>query len=306
MSITDQFSLGINTGFAVNRYSEHDEWIRIVGDILGLRYVQLTADMINVNLPTSIISSETKLILKSCAKYDVNITSTFTGAFTRVNHLAHPNPEIRKYWISWFKKFVDLSADLGCTSMGSHFGIFTHLDNKSKTRRLERRRQNIEGWHEIADHAKRRGLKYLTWEPMSINREQGETLAEARKLQDDVNKGSPLPVKLCLDVDHGDISSKNKKDTDPYVWLAEFAEEAPLIHLKQSHENKSGHWPFIEQHNKIGRIIPEKVISTLKENSTNFIELLLELSFREREPSDSTVIEVLKESVNYWRDTVPN
>ena len=27
-----QFALGINTGFAVNRYAEHDEWIRIVGD----------------------------------------------------------------------------------------------------------------------------------------------------------------------------------------------------------------------------------------------------------------------------------
>ena len=87
-----QFSLGINTGFAVNRYSEHEEWIRIVGDSLGLRYAQITADMLNVNLPADIVISDTKVILKNCKKYNVKINSSFTGAFTRVNHLAHPNP----------------------------------------------------------------------------------------------------------------------------------------------------------------------------------------------------------------------
>jgi len=292
-----QFSLGINTGFAVNRYSEHEEWIRIVGDSLGLRYAQITADMLNVSLPADIIISETKAILKNCKKYNVKINSSFTGAFTRVNHLAHPNPEIRKYWILWFKKFVDLSVDLGCTSMGSHFGIFTKFDETSLSRRNERRRQNIEGWHEIADYAKQKGLQYLTWEPMSISREQGETLLETQRLQKDVNDNAPLPFKLCLDVDHGNIMSENKDDTDPYVWLKEFCHESPLIHLKQSSENKSGHWPFTKENNKLGRIIPEKVISTIKENTDQPIELILELSFREREPSDSTVVEVLKESV---------
>ena len=39
---------------------------------------------------------------------------------------------------------------------------------------------------------------------MSISREQGETIPETRKLQQDVNDGAPLPFKICLDVDHGD------------------------------------------------------------------------------------------------------
>jgi D-erythrulose 1-phosphate 3-epimerase len=304
MNISEQFSLGINTGFAVNRFSEHDEWLHIVGDCLDLRFVQLTADMVNVSLPAKIVIGEIKSIKESCLRYNVKISSTFTGAFTRVNHLAHPNPEIRKFWISWFKKFVDLSIELDCTSMGSHFGIFTHSDNINIIKRNERRKQNIEGWHEIADYAKERGLSYLTWEPMSVSREQGETIVEARRLQNDVNRRSPLPIKLCLDVDHGDVTSKSTRDTDPYIWLEEFADESPLVHLKQSYANKSGHWPFTKEHNKKGRITPEKVVSTLKENTSNPIELLLELSFREREPIDSTVVEILKESVKYWRQTV--
>jgi hypothetical protein len=76
--------------------------------------------------------------------------------------------------------------------------------------------------------------------------------------------------------------------------------------LKQSHLSKSGHWRFVSEHNQIGRIHPEKVIKTLIEKNVDEVELLLELSFREREPSDSTVVEVLKESVDFWRSSVTN
>jgi len=306
MEVPNNYRLGINTGFAVNRYSEPEEWLRIVGNELELRIVQLTADMLNVDLPGAVVANQVKRILKACQLYDVKISSTFTGAFTRVNHLAHPDKEIREHWIAWFKKFVDLSVDLGSDSMGSHFGIFTHKDNNNPIEREIRRKQNIDCWHEVASYAKHKGLKFLTWEPMSISREQGEIINEARKLQSDVNINSPLPFKMCLDVDHGDLSSNDPRDTNPYSWLEEFAAISPLVHLKQSHLNKSGHWPFTAEHNKIGRIQPDKVIKTLLDNKNDEVDLILELSFREREPEDSSVIEVLKESVQFWRPFVVN
>ena len=306
INIPEGYRLGINTGFAVNRYAEPEEWIRIVGEELELKVVQFTADMLNVDLPASVIANQVNRIQKLCEVYDIEISSTFTGAFTRVNHLAHPDQEIRKHWINWFKRFVDLSVDLGCVSMGSHFGIFTHRDNHNPIERKRRRQQNIDGWHEIAFYAKEKGLKFLTWEPMSISREQGEIISEARRLQYDVNVNSPLPFKICLDVDHGDLSSMDPRDTDPYSWLQEFAIDSPLIHLKQSHVNKSGHWPFIAEHNNVGRIQPEKVINTLINQNIDNVDFILELSFREREPTDSNVVEVLKESVSFWRSSVKN
>jgi sugar phosphate isomerase/epimerase len=302
----NDYRLGINTGFAVNRYPEPEEWIRIVGEDLELKVVQFTADMLNVDLPAKVIKNQVDRIQKTCEFYDIDISSTFTGAFTRVNHLAHPDYEIRQHWIKWFKKFVDLSVDLGCDSMGSHFGIFTHRDNNNQDGRQKRRQENIDAWHEVAFYAKEKGLKFLTWEPMSISREQGEVISEARKLQNDVNINSPLPFKICLDVDHGDVSSSDPRDTDPYSWLQEFAVDSPLIHLKQSHVNKSGHWPFIAEHNEIGRIQPDKVVKILMDEHINKVDLILELSFREREPFDSSVIEVLKESVQFWRSSIPN
>ena len=300
------FSLGINTGFAVNRYSEPEEWVRIVGEELDLRFVQLTADMLNPDLGTKICQSQIRKILAACQKYDVDITSTFTGAFTRVNHLAHPDPDVRNHWLNWFKRYVDISADLGARSMGSHFGIFTHRDDRSPQVREERRKQNIDGWHKIGVYARQRGLEFLSWEPMSITREQGETIASTHELQRDGNAGAPIDFRICLDVDHGDVSSSNPDDTDPYKWLSEFAGDAPQIHLKQSSTDKGGHWPFTAGHNKIGRILPEKVLETLKSNGAKNAELILELGFREREPTDSTVVEVLQESVAYWRPHVPH
>ena len=35
------FSLGINTGFALNRYSEPEEWTRIVGEVLNYHYMHM-------------------------------------------------------------------------------------------------------------------------------------------------------------------------------------------------------------------------------------------------------------------------
>ena len=78
------------------------------------------------------------------------------------------------------------------------------------------------------------------------------------------------------------------------------------MHLKQSSANKGGHWPFTAQHNAEGRIVPTRVLDTLRANGAGDTELIFELSFREREPADSTVVQVLRESVDYWRVAVPD
>ena len=43
-----------------------------------------------------------------------------------------------------------------------------------------------------------------------------------------------------------------------------------------------------------------------KENNIDDTQLVLELSFRERQPIDNNVIKVLKESVDFWRTEVHN
>ena len=294
------FRLGINTGFAVNRYSEPEEWTAVLKKV-GASYAQFTADLLNVSLPDTIINNQLARIKNSCEKNSIEIRSAFTGAFTRVNHLAHPDKEVRDYWIEWFKRYVDLAIELGASSMGSHMGIFTMKDNLDPVKREERSHQNIENWHEIAKYAKEKGLKYITWEPMSISREQGETIEETRRLQKMINTNAPIPFKICLDVDHGDLSSPNPDDTDPYKWLENFCSESPQIHLQN---NKSGHFPFLPEYNKEGKIKADEYIAALKKHGVEDVDLILELSFKERQPQDSSVIHSLSESVKYWQESI--
>ncbi len=296
--------LGINTGFAVNRFAEHFVWTNIIKEKLELDNVQITADLINMYLPDKLLLKTVKEINKYVKKYNLNIASTFTGAFTRVNHLSHPDKYIRDYWIKWFKRFVDVTIDLGATSMGSHFGIQTLKDVSNEKTFYQRRLQNIECWHEIGEHAKKRGLKFLTWEPMSIKREYGETIKSTQSLQKEINLNSPIPFYLCLDVDHGDVTSSDPDDTDPYIWIDKLINATKIVHLKQSYGNKSGHWPFTKEHNEKGIIHPKKIQNALKKNKVEDIDLVLELSFRERDPIDKLTIDTLKESVSFWKDNL--
>ena len=115
--------------------------------------------------------------------------------------------------------------------------------------------------------------------------------------------GSAIPIKICLDVEHGDVSSPNPDDTNPYAWLREFAVHSPLIHLKQSLQS-GGQATFLPEYNAKGKVEPQKVIETLREAGCTEALLLLELSFREREPFDSRILDDLKASVEYWRTVV--
>ena len=294
------YKLGLNTGFAVNRYSNPEAWIKLVNRC-GIDSVQFTADLLNPSLPPKIIKEQLKIIKNLCKTYNIKVTSTFTGAFTRLNHLAHPDKQTRNYWIEWFKKFAEITIELDSKTMGSHFGILTIEEYFDKKKFTERKKSNIENWHKIAEYAKKIGIETILWEPMSVGREYGETIEKCKELQKEINYKSPLPFKICLDVDHGDVSSSNPDDTNPYKWLETFCTESPVIHLKQSSSNKSGHWPFTEEFNKNGKIKPAKILEILEAKKIKDVDLILELSFREREPWDSSIESALVQSVNYWK-----
>ena len=295
------YKLAINTGFAVNRYPLAEEWIDLVANKLEVKYVQFTSDLLNPYLPEKIYFKEAENIQKLISKNDLIKNSTFTGAFTRLNHLGHPDENIQNYWINWFKKFIDFSVLVNAESMGSHLGIMSALENKDPNLRKNRLDKVIKNWHVIGDYAQKKGLKFLSWEPMSIGREFGQTINECEIIQKKLNTNTPIPFKICLDVDHGDSSSKNPRDTNPYEWIKYFSKDICYLHLKQSIKNKLGHWPFIKKYNEEGKINPNKIVNLMNSLSMNNIPLILELSFKEREPYDSLVEEQVRESFEYWK-----
>lgn len=294
-------SLSLNTNPLVNRFAQPETLIETVARQIRIRDLQLTHEFINPGWPASTIAQLTRRMNKSLLKTGVRVTSGMTGPYGRLNHFGHPDISVRRYYIEWFKIFADIIAELGGEAIGSQFAIFTYDDYNDPLRRENLTDIAINCWAEVAEHAKSAGLSYLFWEPMSVGREFGETipacLALQRRLTD---MHMAIPMKMMADIDHGDVTSVDPCDYDPYAWAEAVPIYSPIIHIKQSMSDKGGHRPFTLQYNRQGRIQPEPLLSALTRGGAIDNEICLELSFKEREPTDSQVVADIAESVAFW------
>lgn len=295
------FTLSISTNPLVNRFAWPKELIETIGRQIGIGHVQMTHEFVNPSWPAKTLAPLVSQMASACAAEGVKITSMMTGPYGRLNHFAHPDGAVRDYYVQWFKTMADVAADLDCPVIGTQFAILTYSDYDDAGRRAAMMQIALDCWREVADHAARRGLKWLLWEPMSVGREIGHTLEDCAAVQDWIDAaGLPIPLRPMVDIDHGDVSSPNPDDTDPFAWARAFATRSPIIHIKQSSMNKGGHWPFTKAYNENGRIQPDPLIAEIRKGGGGDNELCLELAFREREPTDRQVVAAMRESVEFW------
>lgn len=295
------FTLSLNTNPLVNRFAEPDDLIDTVARAIRLRDLQLTHEFINPSWPAPVIRRMTRQMDRALQRTGVRVTSGMTGPYGRLNHFGHPDPEVRRYYVDWFKTFADIIGDLGGHSVGTQFAILTYRDHDDPARREDLIRVAIDCWAEVAEHAKAAGLSFVFWEPMSIGREFGETIEAALALQDKLTAaGMAVPMWMMADIDHGDVTSANADDFDPYAWARAVPSVSPIIHIKQSLMDKGGHRPFTAEFNAKGRIQPEPLLDAFRAGGGKDNEVCLELSFKEREPNDREVIPQIAESVACW------
>lgn len=294
-------TLSLNTNPLVNRFAEPHDLIDAIARDIRIRDIQLTHEFINPSWPAPVIRRLTRDMTAALHRTGARVTSGMTGPYGRLNHFGHPDQDVRRYYVDWFKTFADIIADLGGTSVGTQFAIFTYRDYDDPQRRADLLQIAIDCWAEVADHAKAAGLTYVFWEPMSVGREFGETIAECLKLQDRLTAADmAVPMWMMADIDHGDVTSTNPDDTDPYAWARAVPKVSPIIHIKQSMMDKSGHRPFTAEFNAKGAIQPAPLLKAFAEGGAVDNEICLELSFKEREPNDRQVIAQIAESVAFW------
>ena len=293
-----KINFGLHLGFAITRYPEPEAWTKLVRQEFDVSHVQFISDLLPPELDEAIVEEQIKKINDCADKYDIKIDNTFTSP--RYNFIGHPNPEISEYWFNWLKKFIVITSKLNGKGTGSVLGIQSVKSSETDSNANEN--YLIEKWKELAQYAKRYHLEYLLWEPMSIKREFGETIEKTEVIHKKLNNAnSGIPIKICYDVDHGDVSSQNPEDLNPYAWLKRIGRDSPVIHMKQRTMNVNGHKPFTKEYNQAGLIHPKKVIKELEKLDIDEVYIYLELSFREREPYESDVVKVLRQSVEYWR-----
>lgn len=295
------YSLALNTNPLVNRFAEPEDLIHAIAHRIKIRDVQLTHEFINPAWPSPVIHRLCAKMGHALRQTGVRITSGMTGPYGRLNHFGHPDADVRAYYLGWFKTFCDIIADLGGQAVGTQFAIFTYRDYDDALRRADLIAAALDHWAALAEHAKSAGLEFLFWEPMSIGREFGHTINAALELQERIDAmGLSVPLRMMADIDHGDITSANPEDYDPYAWARAVPRHSPIIHIKQSLMDKGGHRPFTPEFNARGVIEPARLLATLDAGGGQDNEICLELSFKEREPNDRQVIEQIAQSVDFW------
>ncbi|MDH5423122.1 MAG: sugar phosphate isomerase/epimerase, partial [Acidimicrobiia bacterium] len=229
------FTLSLNTNPLVNRFAEPDDLIDTVARDIRLRDLQLTHEFINPGWPAPVVGRLTRQMDRALQRTGVRVTNGMTGPYGRLNHFGHPDADVRRYYIDWFKTFADIIGDLGGLSVGTQFAIFTYRDFDDPARRAEMIDVALDCWAEVAEHAKSAGLSFVFWEPMSIGREFGETIEAALALQERLSAADmAVPMWMMADIDHGDVTSANADDFDPYAWARAVPLVSPIIHIKQS------------------------------------------------------------------------
>ncbi len=295
-----KINLGLHMGFASTRFNNPKIWTEIVKNEFNLEHVQFVSDLLEPSMPNRIIEEQIKKVNYYTNKHNIKIKHTMTSP--RYNYMGSTDIKVSEYWKNWLKKFIKISSLIGAEGAGSLLGIYSFDDLENNL--IPTRKKIVNGWVELSNYAKKCGLKYLIWEPMSVKREMGDTIKETFKLHKELNKKSKIPILLNLDVDHGNNSSKNKDDFNPYKWIEKLGHLSPAIHLKQKTKDIYTHKPFIKKYNDVGIIKPKKIIQYLKKLNIEEITLYFEFTFREREPFDSQSIRDIKESVNYWRNHI--
>ena len=291
----------LNTGFMVNRFNDYETFFQFLKSI-NISNIQLTVSLFNFNLNYKDYFKQIDDFKKKSIINNIQISSVFTDSFTRLNHLSNTNANISNYWYEKFKIFVKTASILGAENFGSHLGIVDMKVTKKKQSNILKK--TIKKWCDLSKYANKCGLKSLSWEPMSIGREFGETIKKTKKINSLLNQNCEIPIKICLDVDHGD-KEKSSYNANPYNWIQELAKYSYCFHLKQVKKKyHSSHLCFTKNNNKSGIIKASKIINLLNSLNINDMNLILEHSFKERSSVEKNLKPDLKESIKYWETNI--
>jgi sugar phosphate isomerase/epimerase len=301
LAMRPHIHLGINTCFAVKRWPEPHCWIRIITDELGLDSCQLSLDLVDPMLDERATAGYADAIRAEAATRRLLVHSTFTGlAAYSSNHLLHPDASMRDAAERWYERAIDFSARVGALATGGHLGALSVQDAQDRDRAQFLVRELHARLRSLARYAARKGLQFLLFENMAVNREWGYSIEQAMSLAG-ISVAGGVPLVLCLDVGHPGALHTDSPTDDYLEWLRRPWPHPPIIHLQQSDRTGDHHWPFTPERNLAGIIRAESILEVIRGwQAAEHVYLFLE-PIHPFEAEESKVLQDLRESVQYWR-----
>lgn len=301
------FKLGVDNCFALKRWPEAVDWVEIINKQLQLDIVEFDSDFLDPLFVSEDIAIRVAEYIKKIVKQKkIFLHNYFTGEMThKVNLISHPNIEIKRNGIRWVEKAIKIATVLGAKGIGGHFDTFPSsalIDNKQYKYCMDSLINNLIYFSELAYNE---GHKILMLEQMYSPYEVPYTIKQTYEILDRVNSKSKIFISPVIDVGHMCCQNyvHSPEDTNPYFWLKEFASIIEVVHLHQTMDYESCHWPFTKEYNKKGFIEPEKVLGALNVSNKKEIYLIFEIFFSLNQ-SDEKVVKDMIETVNYWKEYI--
>jgi len=155
----------------------------------------------------------------------------------------------------------------------------------------------------LSHYAKQRGLSFLLFENMAVEREWGHSIEEAQQLAR-LNTGNGVPLVLCFDVGHPCALHTGTASDDYLAWCAQSWPQRPIIHLQQTDRAGDHHWPFTREYNEQGMVRAESILQAIASWQADGDAFLFLEPIHPFETDDNKVLDELKQSVTYWREAL--
>lgn len=295
--------LGINACFAVKRWPEPEDWIRMVSEDLHLEVAQVSADLLPLSLGGNAAADYANEVRRSAESKGVQIHSMFTGLGAYASNLLLAESERdRLAAYAWYQDVIRLAARSGARGAGGHIGAFSVRAFGDEALRQKLLSSEIEAMKRLAEFAASVGLDHLQFENLAVAREPGHSLDEAMWFEEQLS-ACDIPWVLCLDLGHPVALAQNDAPDVLDPWLENKWRNTPVIQLQQSSFGSDQHDPFTPRTNQSGGVDRDRVLTFLESWTADDIYLFLEF-IPHHEGDDDLVVEELTASVEFWREGI--
>ena len=289
--------VGVNLCFAIKRWPEPDEWARIAVDELGVSTVQFTMDLIDPWWPEGDRAAMAARVLEAAGRRGIAIHSVQIGlAGYTYNGLLHPDETARRIAEEWWRRSIDLAAELGAGAAGGPIGALSVADAASPERRKALYAEVVGRLGGLADHAKRSGLEALLVEPTPLPREIPSTIGEAKRLVADTSGGA-VPLRFVIDVGHALYRPLYGEDASLGPWLTELRDHIGVLHLQNHDYRADAHWGWPDAR---GSYDPAGFHREVREAGLDHLPVFIEV-FSPFEQADDEIVPLIRSSLAVCR-----
>lgn len=236
-----EFRFGINLGFATKRWPEPEAWTALVKESLGLDLVQFSFDLLDPWWPEAdrrLLAHKTQ---RAAAAAGITIHSAFVGlASYTYNGLLHPEPAGHRAGLEWWRRAIDLAAELGAGAIGGPLGGLSVNSSPAERARLYQRL--LEDVRSITEWAAAAGLQELLVEPTPLAREIPCQIADSQQLLADLRGATATPVRYVLDIGHALYQPLYGPDAALAPWLDALGAQIGIFHLQNTDFQSDSHW----------------------------------------------------------------